>query len=249
MMSLDLKDLFRSLTAREQSKRATAKARYLGLVAEAVRGKAIDPADADEILGAAGRSVHDFESDVRAGIKRVELRDSIGRAKASRQRLAVLNLKATAAEEQFAEAQHTFAATMEEIEAERGPLQDLVNRTMGAEKELIDTCPDDALLLDLRATCRRASEIGERLNGARAELADIEADSRRIERKVKAAMAEERREQRTGWEDRVARLQAIAADPQGYLRLKREPPVKAAERELAVEQRRREDLERRILEA
>ncbi|HET6917819.1 MAG TPA: hypothetical protein VFH56_17160 [Acidimicrobiales bacterium] len=244
-----LKDLFRSLATREQSKRATAKARYLGLVAEAVRGKAIDPADAEEALNAAGRSVHDFETDVRAGINRTELRATVARAKAARQKLAVLNIRAAAAEEQFVEAQHAFAAASAEIEAERGPLEQFVASVMDAEKQLIDSCPDDSLLLDFRAASRRAAEIGERLTEARRELADVEADARRVVRKADAAMAQERREQRTGWEERLARLAAVAADPQAFLRRKREPPVKAAAAQLADAQRRKAELVKRIMEA
>lgn len=248
---MGLSDLFASLRKREQSQRATAKSRYLELVAAAAGGQAVDTDEAAELLDQVNKDAAAFEADVRAAVNRRELRGRIEKANAARPKLRKIEDRLRALEATFQQAHENFRADAAELQAEAGPLQAIIAQANGAEGHLVESCPDDGLLARYRETCREEATASESVRFAREPLdaEQIKRDARRLTRKVQEAIGYEEREHRNGFEDRIASLTRILSDPEGHLRSKRQPVLDQAEARLAALQKERDELERAVLEA
>lgn len=248
---MNLSNLFGALRRREVSKRATAKARYLELVARAVDGKAADEDEAAEVLDGAGRSVEEFERDVRTAANRNELRARIERANAARPKLKRLEERAKQIEDDFRAAQVRFQAAVDALREEARPLEAVVALAAGAEGELINSCPREDLLAAFADVSRAYAEMNGVVHRLRETLLETQVhhDGLRLARKAEEKIEVERRAQQNGWEERIRGLQEIVADPEQHLRSQRQPPLDDAVARLARLEQRKAALEKQILEA
>lgn len=248
---MTLSELFGSLRKREQSHRATAKSRYLELVAAAGAGRAIDADEAAELLDQVGKDAAAFEADVRATLNRRELRARIEKAKAARPKLRKIEERLRGLEAEFQLAHDRFREDVAKLQAEAQPLQAIIARATGAEGHLVESCPDDGLLARVREVSRDEAAASEAVRFAREPLdpEQIKRDARRLTKKVQEAIEYEEREQRKGFEERIASLTRILSDPEGHLRSKRQPVLEQADARLAALQKERDELERAVLEA
>lgn len=157
---MSVTDILSKIAGRQQKRQKTSAERFARLVAQVADGK--EPAEADEVLEASGRTAEDLAREVQRLVRRREAAEKVKLADAVAAERAQLEEKAAAAQRKLEAAQRTaseqWAAAIGPIQERLRVLELLERQGRQAADYLRDTCEDSELLARLDELRRRATE-------------------------------------------------------------------------------------------
>lgn len=187
-----VKELFSRIGKRKVEKQAQGWPEYKSLLVALARGEDVDPDHAKLLIEAMGKSQDDLAKDVTAMEKRISAVVRHRQHQEAAKQIGPADQELAGLQAKLAEAHRKYDPLIRDAQSRRQAIEAEMTATAGAEKELVNTCLDPAILereKELRSEVAqyhpRRQQLQEQFEQSRAAWAEMDRAFRKWEQETR----------------------------------------------------------------